>query len=210
MYWRKIIKAIFVFVFLSSCIDKKDKLPYYNTPDFTPLWNVADSDTIHSIASFSFKDQNGEAITNETVKDKIYITNFFFTTCSSICPNMMHNLKAVSDTFEKDNDVLILSHSVMPWVDSVTQLKKYADDQQINNPNWHLLTGSKSQIYSLARTSYFAEEELGFTKDSTQFLHTEYVLLVDKNKHIRGIYKGTLPLEMKRIIQDIYLLKKED
>jgi protein SCO1/2 len=102
-----------------------------------------------------------------------------------------------------------LSYSVTPWIDSTSVLKAFKKRNGINNPNWHFLTGSKSKIYDLARKSYFAEEDLGFTKDSTEFLHTEHFILVDKSKRIRGIYNGTLSFEMYQMIDDIQTLKKE-
>jgi protein SCO1/2 len=208
MFLKRGIELFCLFCFV-SCSNGPDTLPYYNTPDFTPIWNAGDPESIHRIAAFEFIDQNKGIITNESIDGKIAIVNFFFTTCTSICPNMMENLKKVNNTFRKDDQIVILSHTVMPWVDSVPQLMNYAARNGINNPQWHLLTGDKSQIYTLARKSYFAEEELGFAKDSTEFLHTEYVLLLDKKEHIRGIYKGTLSLEMLRLIEDVRLLKKE-
>jgi protein SCO1 len=106
-------------------------------------------------------------------------------------------MKQVQNAFQKNDDVVMLSYSVTPWLDSVTRLKDYADHNEITSPNWHLLTGNKGNIYTLARQSYFAEEDLGFTSDSTDFLHTEHILLVDKTKRIRGIYNGTLKLEIE-------------
>ena len=106
--------------------------------------------------------------------------------------------------------MVILSYNVTPWLDSVDRLKKYALNKQITDPNWHLLTGSKSEIYELARQSYFTEEDLGFTKDSADFLHSEHVLLVDKNGHLRGIYNCTLQLEIEQLQKDINLLLKEE
>ena len=105
---------------------------------------------------------------------------------------------------------MLLSYSVTPWLDSVKILNDYAKRYKVTNPNWHFLTGSKSEIYTLARQSYFAEEDLGFTKDSTNFLHTEHFLLIDKNKRIRGIYNGTLELEINQLIKDIAILRKEE
>jgi protein SCO1/2 len=102
--------------------------------------------------------------------------------------------------------VKILSFSVTPWIDNPKKLKTYSKRYNIENKNWHFLTGSKSEIYRLARMSYFAEKTLGFTKDSTDFLHTEYFILVDKNKNIRGVYNGTLALEAKQIVEDIKTL----
>ena len=143
------------------------------------------------------------------IEGKIHVANFIFTSCGSICPTMTRHLKLVQDEFRSDTTVVLLSYSVTPWIDTVDKLKIFADKNGINSTNWHLLTGNKSEIYTLARQSYFAEEDLGFTKDSTEFLHTEHVLLVDKNKRIRGIYNGTLQLEAEQLIEDIKTLTKE-
>ena len=189
---------------LLCCGQKQTALPYYNTPDFTPLFSADRAK--HTIANFSFTDQNGRQVTQKTIEGKIHVADFIFTSCGSICPVMTDNLKSVSNTF---NDVVLLSFSVTPWIDSVAKLKKYTTAKNISNPNWHFLTGSQAAIYNLARTSYFAEEDLGFTKDSTEFLHTEHILLIDKNKRIRGIYNGTLKLETEQLIKDIRQLQAE-
>ncbi len=191
---------------------EREQLPVYNTADFTPLWllkNQLRSDTIHKIATFSFTDQDNKKITNADFIGKIQIANFFFSSCPSICPKMMHNLQKVQETFKTDSAVLLASFSVMPWVDTVKKLKNYAEDNEIKSNKWHLLTGDAGKIYDLARKSYFAEEAIGFNRDSSEFLHTEHILLVDGHQHLRGIYNGTLPLEMERLIEDIKILKKD-
>ena len=106
----------------------------------------------------------------------------------------------------EQKDVVMLSYSVTPWIDSVPKLKSYTQDYEITKREWHFLTGKTSDIYTLARKSYFAEEDLGFTKDSTDFLHTEHVLLIDQALKIRGVYNGTLPLEITQLAKDIELL----
>ncbi|NOQ72174.1 MAG: SCO family protein [Crocinitomix sp.] len=186
-----------------------DALPYYHTPNFDPIWEVGDLDTLHTIADFSFTDQNGLSVTEETIADKIYISNFFFTNCGGICPKLTRNMEIVQGAFEAEEDVLFLSHSVAPEIDSVPKLKAYTNNFNVNDARWHFLTGSKTEIYEMARQSYFAEEVPGFNKDSTEFLHTEHFILVDRDKHIRGIYNGTVELEMDRIIEDINLLLNE-
>jgi protein SCO1 len=138
------------------------------------------------------------------------VANFIFTSCGSICPVMTQHIKLVQEKFGNNPTVVILSYSVTPWIDNVARLKKYADCNEITSPNWHFLTGKKSEIYTLARQSYFAEEDLGFTKDSTEFLHTEHVLLIDRSKRIRGIYNGTLQLEIEQMNKDIAELLKEE
>jgi protein SCO1/2 len=148
-------------------------------------------------------------ITQKDIEGKIHVANFIFTSCGSICPVMTSHLKLLQQAFENNSNVVLLSYSVTPWIDSVPRLQQYAISNDIHSKNWHLLTGSKSIIYTLARTSYFAEEDLGFTKDSTQFLHTEHIILVDKNKRIRGVYNGTLQLETEQMVKDIQMLMEE-
>lgn len=206
---------IFLSLFISCRQEEKQAaLPYYNTPDFMPQFINSKEERArkitHVIAPFSFQDQDGETVSNKTVEGKIHAANFMFTSCGSICPKMTDNLSMVNKVFEKDKDVVLLSYSVTPWIDTKEKLKAYKEAKGISNKTWHFLTGDKGKIYLLARQSYFAEEDLGFTKDSTEFLHTEHVLLVDGSGRIRGIYNGTLPLEMEQLIKDINALKKEE
>ena len=192
---------------------KKDlALPFYNTPNFTPVWlTPADEGykTIHTIAPFSFTNQLGQTISNKNVAGKIYVANFFFTSCGSICPQMMSNLAKVQDVFGNDDSVRILSHSVTPLHDNVTVLLKYANQRHISSKNWWLLTGDHDAIYTLARQSYFAENENGFKKGTADFLHTENLVLVDRHGRIRGVYNGSLQLEVDNLIRDIKLLERE-
>lgn len=209
-----------VFLLLSSycflyCADKKSsaiQLPYYNTPDFTPIF-IKDSAAVkssitHTIANFAFLNQDSTIITQEQVKGKIHVANFIFTSCGSICPTMTKNMKLVSENLKNDSNFVLLSFSVTPWIDRPFVLKRYKALHEINNPNWHFLTGNKADIYQLARMSYFAEEDIGYSKDSTEFLHTEHFILVDQQRRIRGIYNGTLALEMQQLIDDINTLKQ--
>lgn len=216
----KIVKMYrIVFFLLSSyllihCADNKsDKiaLPYYNEPDFTPIFieNEADIETSisHTIGDFSFLNQDSTEVSGKDINGKIHVANFIFTSCGSICPTMTKNMKTASDSLKED--IVFLSYSVTPWIDKPSILKNFKSKNNIENPNWHFLTGSRSAIYQLARKSYFAEEDIGFSKDSTEFLHTEHFILVDKTKRIRGVYNGTLALEMQQLIQDIKTLKEE-
>jgi protein SCO1 len=220
-YWAQKIVSTQWIVFLCASIcfvscNKKETitLPYYNTPDFNPIFledaAAVESQITHHIGDFSLLNQDNQIITEKNIEGKIHVANFIFTSCVSICPKMTNLMKRVDQTFQHDDDVKILSYSVTPWIDSVETLHRYADEKGINSRNWHLLTGSRSKIYELARRSYFAEEDLGFTRDSTEFLHTEHFLLVDRNKRIRGIYNGTLQLEINQLIEDIRALKEEE
>lgn len=187
-----------------------DSVPYYNTPDFTPVWlvNAAEVDRkiTHRIADFAFRNQANAVITQDTLAGKVYVASFFFTSCPTVCPKMTSLLTMVQDTFRTEPRVALVSFSVTPWLDSVPRLRRYADSKGIIPGKWHLLTGNRGQIYTLARQSYFAEEAIGFTKDSTEFLHTEHLILVDENRRIRGVYNGTVPLEIDKLVVDMRAL----
>lgn len=206
---------LLVIISLTSCHNKKvpEALPYYNTPDFTPHF-IADKNAVvkvitHTIANFSFTNQDKKFITQKDIEGKVHVACFMFTSCGSICPRLTEEMKLVAAAYETDTSVVILSYSVTPWRDTPEKLKLYKETKGIKKANWYFLTGDKANIYSLARTAYFAEEDLGFTKDSSNFLHTEHFILVDKHKRIRGIYNGTLQLEAEQLIKDIALLKME-
>jgi len=204
---------IIAFVFIAGCRTNNTSIPFYNSPDFTPyfLSNEKEIEKIisHKISDFSFINQNEKIISNMEIEDKIHVANFMFTSCTSICPDMTRSMKLVEDAFYDDPRVVILSYSVTPWIDTPDKLADYAEFNNIKTDNWHFLTGNKSEIYSLARESYFAEETIGFSKDSTDFLHTEYFILVDRDKRIRGIYNGTLMLEALQVVEDISALLDE-
>ena len=212
----RIVFLLLISSFIFSCKEKKEDtidLPYYNSPDFDPIFisNQSDVDKIitHTIDSFSFLNQDSNIISQSVFNNKIHIANFIFTSCGSICPVMTSNFKIVGDEFKLDTNVVMLSYSVTPWIDKPHVLKNYKIKNDISNPNWHFLTGDKASIYKLARQSYFAEENIGFSKDSSEFLHTEHIILVDQSKRIRGVYNGTLGLEMHHLIEDIKSLQVE-
>ena len=161
----------------------------------------------HTIADFSLTNQNGKTITQEDYKDKIYVADFFFTTCLTICPIMTDNMVILQEKLKKDSEVLLLSHSVTPVIDSVAQLKKYALDKGVNDAKWNLVTGDKKQIYSLARKSYLAVKEDG-NGDEYDMIHTENFILVDQKKRIRGFYDGTKEEDIVQLLKDIQILKK--
>ena len=153
--------------------------------------------------------QDGEKVTEQTFLNSIYVTDFFFTTCPGICPKMAQNMALVAEAFKDDASVKILSHSVTPSIDSVSILKAYAHDRSINSKQWHLVTGDKKEIYDLGRYAYFVEEDLGREKSEDDFLHTENFVLIDKNRHIRGIYNGLNKSSVNQLIADIKTLQKE-
>ncbi len=189
----------------------KETLPIYSPADVNPRlvdYSVQHIKKNHKIADFELIDQNGDTITNATYKDKIYISDFFFTRCATICPIMTSNMQTLQERFKDDDEVMLLSHSVTPIMDSVPILKMYADNKGIDAGKWRITTGDKKHIYNLARKSYFATLDEGDGGDQ-DFIHTEQFILVDKNRQIRGYYDGTDAKEMERIESDIRLLKKE-
>jgi protein SCO1/2 len=162
----------------------------------------------HKISNFKLINQNGEEITQEFYKNKIYVADFFFTTCQDICPIMTKNMYRLQEELKEDNDILFLSHTVIPEIDTVQQLKKYAVDNKIDESKWNLVTGDKKQIYELARKSYLAVEDAEFGE--YDMIHTENFMLIDKKRQIRGFYDGTNDLEIDRLLSDIEILKKID
>ncbi|WP_435681891.1 SCO family protein [Nonlabens sp.] len=189
-----------------------EALPYYKEATFTPHWLSRDSDSLkefHSIPDFNFVNQNGDSITQDTFKDKIYVTDFFFTVCPGICPAMTKNMNRLQEEFINDDEILLLSHSVTPDYDTPAVLKEYATRKNVNSSRWHLVTGDKEMIYDLGRNQYFVEEDLGTAKDVNDFLHTENFILVDKNKYIRGIYNGLNKASIDQLIADVKTLQAE-
>ncbi len=162
----------------------------------------------HKIADFALINQNGKTITQKDYKDKIYVADFFFTTCLTICPIMTDHMAQIQNELANDKDVLLLSHSVTPEIDSVAQLKKYALEKGVNDAKWNLVTGDKKQIYELARKSYLAVKDFG---DGGPFdmIHTENFMLIDKKRQIRGFYDGTNSEDIDRLLKDIKHLKQE-
>jgi protein SCO1/2 len=199
-------------VLLISCSHEPDSLPFFNTSAFTPEWKdqtSPDYSTIHKIPDFSFIDQDGDTITQKTISGKIVVADFFFTICPGICPRLTASMGNVQETFKEDDDIVLLSHSVTPDTDDVERLKAYAETHHVISGKWHLLTGDRKAIYNIARHGYFADEETGLTKDENEFLHTENFILIDGAQRIRGVYNGTNPAEVERLIEDIWTLKRE-
>ena len=188
-----------------------EKLKIYNPADVNPRlvdFSMKHITKDHTIADFELTNQNGEKITNKNYKDKIYVADFFFTRCQTICINMAYNMGELQNLYKKDTDIMFLSHSVTPEIDSVTVLKEYADRKGVIDGKWNITTGAKRHIYELARKSYFAVLDEG-TGDENDFIHTEQFVLVDKEKRIRGYYDGTEKEDMEKLKKDIVLLKEE-
>lgn len=210
---RIYILSVLLIVCFCSCkhntkeTDSKEieALPYFNAADFTPEWNTPE----HKIPDFSFTNQNGEEVNNKTFEGKIYVADFFFTSCPGICPKLTKNMGHIQETYKNNHDIMLLSHTVMPWRDSVPLLKQYAKKYHVDSNKWHLVTGSKDALYTIARTGYFADEDFTKTQDESNFIHTENFVLVDKQGYIRGVYNGTLEIDVERLKRHIKILRKE-
>lgn len=188
-----------------------EKVKVYQPSDFNPQlvdYSIKHLTKGHTIANFELINQNGETITQKDYKDKIYIADFFFTRCQSICIAMAYNMNELQEFYKSDDDIMFLSHSVTPVMDSVAVLKAYADKKGVIDGKWNVTTGSKKHIYELARKSYFAVLDQG-SGDEDDFIHTENFILVDKERRIRGSYDGTDKTEIERLKKDISLLKEE-
>ena len=207
------IRLIYILIFtigLFSCSQQDNKqLPIYNPVDFKlklvdkSLRNISKN---HTVADFSLTNQNGINITNKDYENKIYVVDFFFTSCPSICPIMTNNMIKIQDEFINNDDIMLLSMSVSPEIDTVEVLKKYAIEKRVNDSKWNITTGSKKHIYELARKSYFAVVEQG-DGGLQDFIHTPNFILIDTKKQIRGIYDGTDDKEISRLLKDIKVLK---
>lgn len=190
-------------VLLVGCMEKETRLPVYGERE------IQGTDTVyHKIANFKFVDQDSATITNETFHDKIYVADFFFTSCRTICPIMKTQMHRIYETFKNDPDVLILSHTIDPEYDTVALLHDFADRLDVKSDKWHFVTGVKDSIYDIAQKSYFATA-MEDKSDPDGFIHSGAFLLIDKDRRIRGKYDGTKEEDVDRLIKDIHRLKKE-
>ena len=186
----------------------KKELPIYNPSDFNSELvdkTLRNSTEHHTVADFELINQNGKTITQEDYKNKIYVADFFFTSCQSICPIMTNNMGKLQKEFLNNTEVKFLSLSVTPDIDSVSVLRQYASDKGVIDTKWNITTGNKKHIYELARKSYFAVVEKG-DGGLQDFIHTPNFILVDTEKQIRGIYDGTNDDEILQLINDIKIL----
>lgn len=192
-------------------VKQDERLPIYNPTDINPKLvdaSVRNKSKNHKVGDFKLINQNGELITNKNYDGKIYVADFFFTRCQTICIAMAYNMSELQEHFKNDDEIMFLSHSVTPVMDSVPQLRKYADEKGVIDGKWNVVTGDKKHIYDLARKSYFAVLDEG-NGDENDFIHTENFVLIDKDRRIRGSYDGTKKENMQKIIEDIELLKQE-
>ena len=205
--------SVFMVFVIYSILKPTERLPIYNPADVNPrlvdksLFHVTKD---HTIADFSLTNQNGKIVTQNDYKDKIYVADFFFTTCQTICPIMTDHMVKIQNEIINDDEVMLLSHSVTPETDSIATLKNYAKEKGIISKKWHLVTGNRKEIYNLGRKAYFVEEDLGKQKTDDDFLHTENFVLIDKNRHIRGIYNGLNKTAVQQLIADVKTLQLEE
>lgn len=202
-----VLSAVILSLFYSA-LKLKKTLPIYNPSMVNP--ELVDSTVqyiskYHTIADFSFTNQNGKTITQKDYEGKIYVADFFFTTCGSICPKMTTNLAVIQKEIRQNPEVMLLSHTVFPDTDSVSILKKYAIKNGVIDSKWNLVTGDKKQIYTMARKSYLAVK-LGKPNELYDMVHTENFVLVDAKRRVRGFYDGTKAEDIQRLIEDINFL----
>lgn len=198
-----------IIVLMYNALQPEKRLPIYQPSMVNP--ELVDSTLVyvkkyHTIGDFELVNQNGDTITHKTYSDKIYIADFFFTTCPTICPVMTANMADIQEVIKTDPEVMLLSHSVTPNIDSVPQLKKYALEKGVIDSKWNLVTGSKKEIYELARKSYLAVLTDG-DGGPYDMIHTENFILVDKERRIRGFYDGTSKDEIDQLLSDLEVLK---
>ena len=213
---RDFITVGFILIFSAAAVymfyvilKPVEVLPIYQPAEVNE--KLVDSSIIHvakyhKISDFKLTNQNGIEITQANYKDKIYVADFFFTTCQDICPVMTKNMYQLQEELKNDNQILLLSHTVIPEVDTVEQLKEYAVENNVDDSKWNLVTGDKKQIYELARKSYLAVEDSNYSE--YDMIHTENFMLIDKEKQIRGFYDGTNSDEINRLLKDIEILKQ--
>ena len=213
---RDFITVGFILIFSAAAVymfyvilKPVEVLPIYQPAEVNE--KLVDSSIIHvakyhKISDFKLTNQNGKEITQANYKDKIYVADFFFTTCQDICPVMTKNMYQLQEELKNDNEILLLSHTVIPEVDTVEQLKEYAIENNVDDSKWNLVTGDKKQIYDLARKSYLAVEDSNFNE--YDMIHTENFMLIDKEKQIRGFYDGTNSEDINRLLKDIEILKQ--
>ncbi|PKA82828.1 protein SCO1/2 [Ulvibacter sp. MAR_2010_11] len=205
-----LVLSVIIISIIYSILNPKRVLPVYQPADVTA--QLVDSTLqhvkkYHTIDNFSLTNQNGKEITQSDYENKIYVADFFFTTCQTICPIMTDHMVEIQEKLKNDASVLLLSHTVMPETDSVPLLKKYAAEKGVDDQKWNLVTGDKKQIYDLARKSYLAAKDNPYSP--YDLIHTENFVLVDTKKRVRGYYDGTDPKAIEQLLEDIQILKKE-
>jgi protein SCO1/2 len=215
--WAKILSLVVIVgvgIMVGYYIQQPEpRLPIINPSQLNPALvddEVERTGRNHRVGDFALLNQNGDTTTQADLRGKVYVADFFFTTCPTICIDMAKNMRKLQAEFANDADVMLVSHSVTPEIDSVPVLRAYADKQNAIPGKWLFLTGDKEQIYNLARKHYFAVMEPGATFNEHDFIHTDNFVLVDSQKRIRGIYVGTNDAEVDKLIKDIRILLQEE
>ncbi|TXE08546.1 SCO family protein [Gelidibacter salicanalis] len=206
-----LVLSIIIVTIIFNILTPKKVLPIYQPSmvNFEMVDStVQHQSKYHTIADFSLINQNGDTITQEDYKDKIYVADFFFTTCQTICPIMTDHMVQIQEKIMNDDEIMLLSHSVTPEIDSVAQLKRYAIEKGVKDAKWNLVTGDKKQIYELARKSYLAVKTDG-NGDAYDMIHTENFMLIDKKRQIRGFYDGTKAEDIEQLLEDIAILERD-
>lgn len=213
--WAKIIGVGIIFfggmIASYQILKPTPRLPVYNPADVDESLVEEDVRRVgkdHTIADFSLISQTGDSVSLSDLENKIYVADFFFTTCPGICKDMASQKRRLQDVFKSDDLIRLVSHSVMPEVDTLEVIAEYAEIQGAIPGKWFLLTGDKPQIYKLARRSYFAVQDQGGNGDEADFIHTENFILIDSKKRIRGYYDGTSEESVDQLIKDIAVLKE--
>ncbi len=191
---------------IASCQEKKN-LPFLGPKDTRVVAGKIDT-IYHQIPAFRFLNQDSVWVSEQDMAGKIYIADFFFTSCPTICPKMKTQLLRIYERYAENDVIRILSHSIDPTYDTPSVLKQYATRLQVKSPRWNMLTGDKAAIYKLGEKSYMvtAQED---KNEAGGFVHSGAFILVDKNRHIRGIYDGTQEVEVNHLIEDIEILLQE-
>ena len=199
-------KTIFYIIFFSVLV-----IAFYAVLiNVIPGFKKSKLPPISYVQPFSFTNQNGKIVTQRDVAGKVFVANYFFTTCKSICPKMNNEVRKVYEHFKNDNDFLILSHTSDPATDSAAKLKRYADSMQVMTPNWIFLTGRKDSLYRQARLSYRIDDPSNSVQSiDDDFLHTQFLALVNKKGEVVKIYDGLRPTEINELIKDVERLLKE-
>jgi len=200
----KIIVLNFLVAFLAFSCSQEKKLPFLG-----PKQVNAKGDTVyHQIPTFRFLNQDSVFVSEKDVEGKVYVADFFFTTCPTICPKMKTQMLRIYERYKDRDEVRIISHSIDPDFDTPNVLKDYAARLQVKAPKWNLLTGDKAAIYTLGQKSYMvsAQED---PNEAGGFVHSGAFILVDKNRHVRGIYDGTVEAEVNHLLEDMEILLKE-
>ncbi len=208
-----LVLPVFVYLFLKFFGENHFALPHYFPQDIVEKevdGKIVNDTIFHEVPAFAFPSSQGNVVSNKTTEGKIYVADFFFTTCPGICPQMSNQLKRVQEAFIDNPEILILSHTVDPDNDSISVLKTYAEKYKVIPNKWFFLRGDKDVTYDLAQKGYFisALEDSNFT-DTDRFVHSDKLILVDKQKHIRGYYNGTDEKEVERLILEISILMTE-